>query len=796
MGLALKLRILHWWRWIHLLICLIDATNGQISYAIMEELEKGTIIGNLAQDLQMDPKLLFNRKFHMTYDTKIQYFDINSVTGTLHITNTIDREELCASSAHCVMRLGLVMDVPLVLYHIEINILDINDNAPCFKENEIVLAIAESTDPGSRFPLEGAFDPDASSNSVCSYFMSPNDLFEIDVHVSDYKMKSLTLVLKIALDREQQAIYVLSLTASDCGKPKLTGSAQIKILVQDANDNPPIFSDSLYRLIIPENYTVGNVLMTVNATDNDEGKNGDIEYSFSSIVPINVQKIFDIDKESGQISLKGNIDYEERTFYEFKVQARDHGQLPLTGHCKVIVEITDVNDNSPEIKVTSLSSIKEDAKPGFVIALLTVTDRDSGNNSKVSCEIPDHLPVTLQSKFLNYYSLVLKHSLDRESTEEYNVLILATDSGFPPLSSATSIKFTVLDVNDNAPIFLNPSYRISVPENTLPETLIFQVSALDKDINENARLSYFLTPSSTGRVKSSSFITIRSDSGEIFLANSLDYEKIQMLCIVIEAKDHGSPSLSSTASLTVFIQDKNDNSPQILPSLFTGEVWRSTQVGHVITKVKAFDLDSGYNAWLRYEMISFTNASLFRVELYTGDIIVSRVIEETDEDLQNIFIVIKDHGEPPKSTMTVVTITLLQSREEELDNIVLLGKDKIIIVDFNGHLIIAISFISSIFLLAVVSYIGIKYVKTFRVISKVIKTEDCVSNDWTWTENKKRDYNFTPMYFNAQPDYNTSPHPPWTYFSADEVLFPGQMPEDESTLRAESEVRNTEVYTP
>lgn len=794
MALALKHWILHWWMWIHLLICLIDVANGQISYAIMEELEKGTIIGNLAQDLQMDPKLLFNRKFHMTYDTKIQYFDINSITGTLHIANPIDREELCGSNVHCLIRLGIVMDMPLVLYHIEINILDINDNAPCFKDNEIVLAIAESTDPGSHFPIEEAFDPDASSNSVCSYFVSPNDLFDIDAHVSDYKIKSLALVLKNALDREQQAVHVLTLTATDCGRPKMTGTTQIKILVQDANDNPPVFSASLYRLAIPENYPVGTVLMILNATDNDDGRNSDIEYSFSIIVPMSVQQMFDIDGKSGEIRLRGNIDYEERTFYEMQVQAKDHGQLPLTGHCKVIVEITDVNDNSPEIKVTSLSRIiKEDARAGFVIALFTITDRDSGNNSKVSCEIPDHLPFTLESKFSNYYSLVLKHSLDRESIEEYSVLISAIDSGFPPLSSSTSIIFTVLDVNDNPPVFLQPSYRISVFENTLPETYILQVLALDKDSNENAWLSYSLLPSSIKGVKSSSFIKIHSDSGQVFLVNSLDYEKIQMFCVVIEAKDHGSPSLSSTANLTVFIQDQNDNSPQILPSLFIGEVWRSAQVGYVVTKVKAYDLDSGYNAWLMYEMISFTNTSLFMVELYTGNIIVGRMIEETDEDFQNIFIMIKDHGEPPKSAMTVVTITLLQSKEEELDYNAVLHKDKMVIVDFNGHLIIAISFISSIFLLAVVSYIGVKYVKAFRTISEVTRTEDYMRNDWTLTENKKREYNFTPLYFNDRSDYNTTPSQPWTYYSADEVLFAGHVPDDNCTLRAESEVRDSDI---
>nr|DBA30683.1 TPA: hypothetical protein GDO54_006638 [Pyxicephalus adspersus] len=687
----------------HLLICLTDAVVGQISYAILEEQDLGTVIGNLAHDLRMDSRHLFNRKFQMSYDTKIKYFDINPKTSTLYVAHKIDREDLCSSNMDCVLRLGIVMDMPLALYHIEVNILDLNDNAPFFSNDEIILTTAELADPGTCFPLEGAFDPDASSNSICSYFINPNDLFDIESQISDYKTTSLVLVLKDALDREQQEFHLLTLTATDCGTPKLSGTTQIKIQVQDANDNPPTFSSSVYRVSIPENYPKGMLILTLNATDYDEGVNCEIEYSFSSIVPIRVQKLFHIDPISGVLSLRGFVDYEEKTSYEIQVQAKDHGQLPLTGHCKVIIDITDVNDNPPEIKVTSLSSIvKEDAEPGFVIALLIVTDKDSGKNGQVTCQIPTHFPFVLQNKFSNYYSLVLKNTLDRESMSEYHVSITATDSGIPCQSSSTSISFVVFDVNDNQPIFTQSSYSVSVQENILPGTTITQVSAFDTDINENAHISYFLLPYKAEDVSPTSLITIDSDSGKVTAAKSLDYEKLQMFSVVIEARDNGMPPLSSTASLTVFIQDQNDNFPQVLPSLSTAEVWRSAKVGYVVTKLKAFDRDSGYNAWLRYEIASLTNTSLFRVGLYTGDITVARVIEETDGDLYSLLISITDHGEPPKSTMTVVTITLLQSKKEQMNENIILVKDDRIVSDFNGHLIVAISFISSMFLLIVI----------------------------------------------------------------------------------------------
>ncbi|XP_018422189.1 PREDICTED: protocadherin alpha-4-like [Nanorana parkeri] len=771
-----------------LLICLTDAINGQISYAILEEQDHGTVIGNLAHDLRMDPKHLFNRKFQITYDTKIKYFEINPKTGTLYAAHKIDREDLCSSNVDCVIRLGIVIDMPLALYHIEIYILDLNDNAPFFSDNEIVLTIAESTDPGTCFPLEGAFDPDASSNSVCSYFMDPNDLFDIDSHISDYKTTSLVLVLKNALDREEQEFHILTLTATDCGTPKLSGTAQIRIQVQDANDNPPTFSSSVYGVSIPENYPKGTFLLAVNATDIDDGLNCEIEYSFSSIVPLKVQQLFHIDSISGVISLSGFIDYEEKTSYEIQVQAKDHGPLPLMGHCKVIVVITDVNDNPPEIKVTSLSSIvKEDAEPGFVIALLTVTDKDSGKNGQVTCQIPTHFPFVLQNKFSNYYSLVLKNALDRESVSEYNISIKATDSGFPCLSSNTSISFVVFDVNDNPPLFTQSTYSVSVQENVLPGTPIAQISALDLDSSENARISYFLLPKTAEDV-SFSLITINSISGKITSVKSLDYEKMQMFCVVVEARDNGTPPLSSTACLTVFIQDQNDNSPQVLPSLSTVEVWRSAKVGHVVTKLKAFDRDSGYNAWLKYEIASFTNSSLFRLGLYTGDITVARMIEETDGDLHSLLISITDHGEPPKSTMTVVTITILRSKKEELDENVMLVKDNRIITNFNGHLIVAISFISSIFLLIGVSYTGLKYFKAFRSIERHARSEDLsyMNNDWTLIKNKN---SFTPLYFNTQSANNTILSQSCNYLS-DAGFFGGRMQDEESTYRADSQERD------
>ncbi|XP_053575573.1 uncharacterized protein LOC128664795 [Bombina bombina] len=744
-----------------LILCYYNTVVGQIGYSVVEELEEGTVIGNLAHDLRVDVSHLFNRKFQMTYDTKIQYFDIDAKQGSLYIANIIDREELCGSNVICEIKLGLIIDKPLELYQIEIQIVDINDNSPFFPEMESVLKIAESTALGTKFPLEGAFDPDVTSNTVCLYIISTNDFFGIEMNSRDYGSKSLELVLNNALDREQHTSHELILNALDCGSPKRSGTAHILILVQDANDNHPTFEQPVYSVSIPENLPLGSLIVVLNATDLDEGANGEIQFTFSNIVPITTRKLFEIDNDNGEIRLVGFLNYEERTSYEIHVQAKDNGQLSMTGYCKVIVTVTDVNDNVPEIKMTSLfNSLQEDSEPGLVIAFFTVTDRDSGLNGEVTCQILDKLPFILESKFSNFYSLVLKEALDREVVSQYKVIILASDAGIPSLSVTINVNIIVSDVNDNPPIFTNSSYTLSLPENMVPGTLIFQISALDKDSGKNSHILYSIVETFWREMSITHFFSIHPDSGKIFSFNPLDYEKIQVLNILVKASDYGSPSLSNTANITIFIKDQNDNSPQISSSLPSRDfIDRSAEIGYMVTKVTAIDSDSGYNAWLSYELVESTNATLFKIGLYTGEIYVARNIEETDEEIHKLVILVKDHGNPPKSTTATVSITILETnRKIRDDDRKLFIQKESKMIDFNFYLILLLSFISSIILFIALFYIGVKYYKAFGSNDSWKTTEDLeyVKNDWTMSASQKCNLHFTPPYANTYPKDETA----------------------------------------
>uniref|UniRef100_A0A3P9AT62 Si:ch73-379j16.2 n=1 Tax=Maylandia zebra TaxID=106582 RepID=A0A3P9AT62_9CICH len=300
------------------------------------------------------------------------------------------------------------------------------------------------------------------------------------------------LVLQKALDREKENAHKLILTAVDGGNPPRTGTLNVTVIVLDSNDNHPTFNQELYSVTIPENVDRDTSVTTVNATDLDEGVNGKIEYFFGGELNTKLYDTFSLDKDTGEIRVKGGIDFENMEVYKLDVHATDKGQPPMSTNCRVIINVLDVNDNKPEIEVTSLSKIvSEDSKPGTVVALISITDQDAGLNGKVICSISDNVPFDLKPSFQdNMYSLVIKHKLDRESVSHYDVTITATDCGVPPLSTSRTLSIDVSDVNDNAPQFAQNPVELYLVENNEPGKPIFSVSASDKDLNENAALTY------------------------------------------------------------------------------------------------------------------------------------------------------------------------------------------------------------------------------------------------------------------------------------------------------------------
>ncbi|XP_034373829.1 protocadherin alpha-2 isoform X7 [Arvicanthis niloticus] len=697
-----------------------EAGSGQLHYSVPEEAKHGTFVGRIAQDLGLELTELVPRLFRVASKDRGDLLEVNLQNGILFVNSRIDREELCGRSAECSIHLEVIVDRPLQVFHVEVEVRDINDNPPLFPMTEKTIQFHESRLLDSRFPLEGASDADIGVNALLSYKLSPSEFFFLDVQTSDELSQSLFLVLGKSLDREENAEVKLLLVATDGGKPELTGTVQILIKVLDVNDNEPTFPQSVYKVQLLENTANGTLVIKLNASDADEGSNSEIVYSLSNDVSSTTRSKFQIDLNSGEIRTKGELDYEERKFYEIQVIASDKGTPSMSGHCKISVKLVDINDNTPEVSITSLSlPVQENAPLGAVIALISVSDRDSGINGQVTCSLSPHIPFKLVSTFKNYYSLVLDSALDRETTAEYKIVVTARDGGSPSLQAMASVFVEVADVNDNAPVFAQPEYTVFVKENNPPGAHIFTVSAVDADAQENALVSYSLVERRVGERLLSSYVSVHAESGKVFALQPLDHEELELLQFQVSARDAGVPALGSNVTLQVFVLDENDNVPVLLPHGAVGAggsvselLPRSVGSGHVVTKVRAVDADSGYNAWLSYELQPTVGTrSLFRVGLYTGEISTTRALDEVDATRQRLLVLVKDHGEPALTATATVLVSLVENSQAPKTSsraLVDTAGQETSLVTVNVYLIIAICAVSSLLVLILLLYTALR----------------------------------------------------------------------------------------
>ncbi|XP_037595802.1 protocadherin alpha-4 isoform X13 [Cebus imitator] len=704
-----------------LLLAAWEAGNGQLHYSVFEEAKHGNFVGRIAQDLGLELAELVPRLFRVASKGRGDLLEVNLQNGILFVNSRIDREELCGRSAECSIHLEVIVDRPLQVFHVDVEVKDINDNPPVFPATQKNLLIAESRPLDSRFPLEGASDADIGENAQLTYRLSPNEYFSLEKPSDDELVKGLGLILRKSLDREEAPEIFLVLTATDGGKPELTGTVQLLITVLDANDNAPAFDRTLYKVRLPENVPNGTLVIKLNASDLDEGLNGDIVYSFSNDISPNVKSKFHIDPITGQIIVKGYIDFEESKSYEIIVEGIDKGQLPLSGHCRVIVEVEDNNDNVPDLQFKSLSlPIREDAPLGTVVALISVSDKDVGVNGQVTCSLTPHVPFKLVSTFKNYYSLVLDSALDRESVPAYELVVTARDGGSPSLWATASVSVEVADVNDNAPAFAQPEYTVIVKENNPPGCHIFTVSAQDADAQENALVTYSLVERRVGERALSSYVSVHAESGKVYALQPLDHEELELLQFQVSARDAGVPPLGSNVTLQVFVLDVNDNPPALLAPRVGGiggavselVPW-SVGAGHVVAKVRAVDADSGYNAWLSYELQPGTGGERipFRVGLYTGEISTTRALDEADAPRHRLLVLVKDHGDPALTATATVLVSLVESGQApKVSSRALAGAvgPEAALVDVNVYLIIAICAVSSLLVLTLLLYTALR----------------------------------------------------------------------------------------
>ncbi|XP_063304070.1 protocadherin gamma-B1-like isoform X15 [Pelobates fuscus] len=656
-----------------LLLWLCHSVSGQLHYSIAEEMRKDSVIANIAEDLDLDIKQLSFRRFHIVSRISEKYFSINLENGNLYVKDRIDRETLCGAAAQCLLTFDAVVANPLNVYRVSIEIEDINDNSPRFFHDIINLEMIELSLPGTRFVLENARDPDIGINSVQTYKLSDNQHFTLSEKTSTDGSKFPELVLEKPLDRETKNIHELILTAVDGGNPIRSGSALIRIVVSDVNDHFPIFTQEIYKVRISENTQINATVLYVNATDQDEGINAQIMYSFGSIFGEDPHTIvFSIDPMKGEIKTNRNLDFETTKNYEMSVQARDGGGL--VAHSKLLIEILDENDNAPEIIITLLTNpIPEDSPPGTVIALIEVHDHDSEENRDIDCKLLEDLPFEILISSENYYRIVTTLAMDRETQSSYKITILATDRGSPSLSSMKVIKLDISDVNDNPPVFTKSIYVAYVPENNLPGTSIYSIQASDLDSGDNSKITYSMYSMNTEEISVSSSLSINIETGVIYAQRSFDYEQHKEFQIQINAKDNGAPSLSSNATLVIHIIDQNDNTPKILyPSRESGDsvlvemVPLASKEGALITKVVAIDADSGHNGWLSYHFMQSSEPSYFSISQHTGEIRTSRTIQEKDILKHVAVVLVKDNGVPSLSATVTLSFIVADNFQQIL----------------------------------------------------------------------------------------------------------------------------------
>ncbi|XP_025754587.1 protocadherin alpha-4 isoform X11 [Oreochromis niloticus] len=715
---------------------------AQISYSISEEVDKGTVIGNLAKDLNVNVRDLQTRNLNVVSGYSKRYFEANFKTGDLYVNERIDREELCPNVIKCTLNLEVILSNPMVLRRIEVTIADLNDNAPTFVEKSFSLNISESSPAGEHFLLPLALDADTGSNSVKTYRLSANEYFSLDIQGGGEHTASAELVLQKALDREKQAVVKLTLTAVDGGKPPNTGSIQIIVHVLDVNDNTPMFSKTLYKARVNENAPAGSLVIHLNATDLDEGDNGRVIYTFVKRANFDPADLFFINAETGEITVKGHLDYEAQSAYEIHVQATDRGPSPRRANGKLLVEIVDVNDNAPEIVVTSLMNpVREDTAIGSVVALVTVTDKDGGENGQTRGKLAGSTPFKLISNYKNYYSLVVDGPLDREERSVYNVTIIANDEGIPSLSASSVVNVEISDVNDNAPRFAEPAINIYVKENRPVGARLYTINAVDPDINENAKVTYSLEGDSNS-IPVNSFVSINSETGNIISLQSFNYEELKTFQFKVQATDSGVPPLSSNVTVNVFILDENDNTPTILApysehgSVNSENIPYSAEAGYFVAKIRAVDADSGYNALLSYHLSEPKGNNLFRIGTSTGEIRTKRRMSDNDLKTHPLVVLVSDNGEPSLSATVSIDVVVVESTAEIQTQLRHVPVKEDSFSDLNLYLLIATVSVSVIFLLSFISLIVVRCHRTDGTLGRYSGPMITTHPDGSWSYSK------------------------------------------------------------
>ncbi|KAK3099155.1 hypothetical protein FSP39_000225 [Pinctada imbricata] len=644
-----------------------------LEYEIDEEGGPNVAIGNVARDAKLSAIINNTEEFQ-----KLRYsfldqshpetfrFSLNESSSDLKTKENLDREIICEFQSTCEISLEIAAQSSLGVFFqkilIQIHLLDINDNPPTFQKSSEDLAISESSLVGSKFTIEGAIDKDSQNNSIQTYEILPaNSPFSVKFTENLDGSSDVKLVITEELDREKKDSYGIQVLAKDGGTPMRTGNLFVNITITDTNDNSPEFTQPNYNVTIKEDIAVNSTILTLRALDKDKGKNGEILYKISTNQLETVQRLFRINADTGELQIIKQLIYEPSETYKLIVEAYDKGDQPLMTQTVVNVHVQDSGNNRPEIKINLLSSndkarISEYANMGAVVAHIKVVDNDRGANGVVTCNISGN-QFQLQRMDVNEYKVIVQLQLDREVKDEHYVTVSCGDVGNPPLNNNASFVVQVTDENDKEPNFTQDQYEGRIMEDNSVNDFVLQVEADDLDLGENGRVSYRLHGDA-----GNDFI-IESATGKIRANRIFDRETKPEYRFNVYAVDNGDIPQSSYATVTVYIDDKNDNFPKFTQDHYISDVQENLPIGAFVMKVTATDLDAGDNGIVTFELPQNSDVPFF-VEP-SGVITTTKKLDREKLNKYTFSVIASDHGNSPNKNSVSVTVDVLDDNDNQ-----------------------------------------------------------------------------------------------------------------------------------
>ena len=578
---------------------------------------------------------------------ELQLFDIVASTGVVTVANGIDFEQdsvyelvvLATDSGPMEVRLTNTTNVTIV-------ILDRNDNAPLFEEEVYTASILENSIPGEVVLTVNASDADSGFNAEFVFSLDFLGDFEAERNfVIDPMNGTITLSSSTNLDREMTMSYSVAINVTDLGTPSLTSTVPLTIIVADTNDNVPQFTAPFFEGSLPENQLQRTPVTNISATDEDIGKNSDIVYEILRLVQgemeclsscgtqpfcqnlssTNVEAIpFTIADQSGAISSLYPLDRENIGRYVVLVQASDSAanETQLSNTTCVHITILDENDEYPQFSASNyVANVSEYVAAGEVVTEVIAVDADIGTNAAVYYQL-----VTGSDRFAIHPTtgriLTLVGDFDREAQDLYDLTVMATDDGNPSLSSTAVVMVTILDENDNSPVFSEAVYFALVEEN-IRGAAVLQVNASDRDIGTNAELRYSIQSSLPV-----SHFDIDPILGVITTAQSLDREMIDFYTLTVTAVDNGVPSLTGQAQFNVSVVDTNDHAPEFQGTPYSVAIEENLVTQLPLFTVTAFDRDIGTNEDILFTLVNVSPATnSFFLNRTSGELYLSNPLD-------------------------------------------------------------------------------------------------------------------------------------------------------------------------